>query len=137
MKSEFFVAQMNRLKDRFGDKAMNKSFADLVWREVYDMSEVAFAKACDVWIGNRPHTKPPLLAEFREARMNEQKHKFQDDVRGASYFLSRKSPEETRRHLKLILSKDFGGVDSVSEALEVAKHKQRIAKANNDDGGAA
>jgi hypothetical protein len=127
MTGEQFVAQMSRLRMRFGDKAFDPAFVDLVWREVHDMSVPAFSRFVDVAIGSRPHTKPPLLTDFREARLAESKRKFEDDLRGATDTLKRRAPEEMRKHLRLILSKEFGGVESVGDALEIAKLKRRVS----------
>jgi hypothetical protein len=123
-----FKHQTNRLRIRFGEKHFDEEFLKLVWREVSDMSAHGYQRFCDVLIGSRTANKPPLLSEFREARLSEQKIKFQNDLRGAQNFLEREAPLEIRKHLKTILSKEFGGVESVSEALEVARTKLRIER---------
>lgn len=129
----FFKHQVQRLRTRFGDRNFDNEFVQLVWREVYDMSEQAFIKTVDVFIGSRPTTKPPLLTDFRDARLAEQKRRFEEDLRGATQMLRRRAPEEMRKHLRVILSKDFGGVESVVDALEVAKHRRQVAKADGKD----
>ncbi len=133
MTQDFYRQQLTRLRVRFGEKAMDAEFVMLVWREVHDMSESAFQRFCDVLIGSRTHHKPPLLSEFREARMQEQKIKFDNDVRGAVNFLERKAPAEMHKHLRAILSKEFGGVESVMDAVDVARHRLRMERADKGD----
>lgn len=125
-----FKDQIKRLRTRFGDKNFDAEFIQLVWTEVHDMSEHAFKRFVDVLIGSRTANKPPLLSEFREARQNEQKLKFDNDVRGAAQAL-RRAPEEMRKHLRQVLKADFGGVTSLTDAMEVARIQQRAAKAND------
>jgi hypothetical protein len=134
MDEQFFRGQIGRLRTRFGDRAFDNELVRLIAAEVHDMSEQGFLRFCDVMIGSRPHTKPPLLTEFREARLKESKRRFEDDLRGATNMLNRKAPEEMRKHRRLILSRDFGGVESVNDALEIARHNLQVAKA--DKGGA-
>ena len=134
MSPEFFNTQWQRLVNHFGDRAMNPEFRLLAAREVRDMPESEFQRTVDVWIGSRPHTKPPLIPDFRDARLAVQKRRFEEDVRGASNFLKKRAPEEMRKHLRAILSKEFGAVESVSEALEVARLRYKVAQADNDDG---
>lgn len=127
MTPQDFVADMTRLRQRFGDRAFDQSFADLVWREVHDMSAQAFTRAVDVWIGSRPHTKPPLLSEFREARMNETKRKLDQDTREAVRRVGSVKP------LADVLRPSFGGVSGVRDALEIARIRQRTER-NGKDG---
>jgi len=128
MTKDFFLHQVTRLQTRFGDRAIDAEFVKLVWAEIHEMNEQDFLRAVNVWIGSRPYTKPPLLTEFREARMASSKNKFESDLRGSANFLSRKAPEEMRNKLKQILSKEHGGVDSLRDALEVAKLNLRLKR---------
>lgn len=133
MTQAFFLQQVKRMHVRFGEKALDAEFVQLIWRETHDMSESAFQRFVDVMIGSRTHNKPPLLSEFREARMREQKLKFDNDVRGAAQTLAKQAPEEMRKHLRAILSKEFGSVSSIAEALEVARLRLRLEGANNGE----
>ncbi|MGE0525862.1 MAG: hypothetical protein AB7G93_09670 [Bdellovibrionales bacterium] len=129
MTPEFFKQQWDRLKVRFGDRAMDDEFGRLALAEVRDMSEDAFKRAVDVWIGSRPHNKPPLLSEFREARLAREKRKLEHEASGAAQTL-RKAPEEMKQHMRKILSQEYGGVDSVTDAFEIA----RIRRLSSGDG---
>lgn len=125
MNGIFFQSQVQRLILRFGQRNFDPEFCKLIFREVDGMSEQGFLRFCDVLIGSRTPNKPPLLTDFREARLNEQKHKFENDVRGATQALTRRAPEEMRKYLRQVLSHDYGGVESVKEALEIARLRLR------------
>ncbi len=112
-----FAKQMQRLQTRFGPKAFDAEFVDLVWREVKDMGEQAFTRFVDVMIGSRAPTKPPLLSEFREARLAEHKRSFDNEVRGAARTMAKPITE--------VLRPAFGGVASVKEAFEIARLRLR------------
>lgn len=130
MTENFFSQQWKRLEVRFGAKAMDPELKMLVAREVHDMSERAFQRAVDVWIGSRPHTKPPLLAEFREAALAERKYALDRDTMGALISINRKAPDEMKAQMRGALSKEFGAVSSVKEAMEVARIRQRVDQAD-------
>jgi len=132
MTQEFFRTQLTRLRTRFGERNVDQEFVQLVWREVHDMSEASFKRFCDVLIGSRSANKPPLLSEFREARMNEQKLKFDNDVKAATQMLKRQAPEEMRKHMRQVLSRDFGAVESITDALEIARLRRRMSTDDND-----
>lgn len=134
MTEQFFAEQWKRLEIRFGSKSMDAEFMRLCAREVHDMSDSALKRAVDVWIGSRTANKPPLLSEFREARLAEQKLRFDNDVRGAAntLFGPKGGPSERKAHVLKVLSKEFGNVSSIAEALEVARLRIRVANAAND-----
>jgi hypothetical protein len=125
MSPDFFKAQMARLQTRFTPRAIDNEFVKLVWQACADMSEPGFQRMCDVFIGSRTASKPPLLSDFREGYLLEQKRHFENDVRGATSALKRQAPEDMRRHLRVVLSQEYGGVDSAKDALEIARIKQR------------
>lgn len=129
-----FQAQMQRLITRFGQKAFDPEFSKLVWSEVRDMSEPGFVRFCDVLIGSRTAHKPPLLSEFREARMNEQKLKFENEVRDAAQSL-RRAPAEMREHLRKLLEKEMGaGIETLSDAVELVQLRNRTAGGPEGEG---
>jgi hypothetical protein len=119
MKQEFFKSQIARLQIRFGEKNLDPEFIQLIWREVHDMSDAGFTRFCDVLIGSRTSNKPPLLSDFREARLAEQKLKFQNEAVGAA----RAFENGPKKNLSEVLSGHFGKVGSIAEAIEVAKLK--------------
>ncbi len=130
MTNDFFKAQITRLQVRF-PKALDNEFVMLAWKETHDMSESGFQRFCDVLIGSRTHHKPPLLSEFREARLNEHKRQFDNDVRAAaSVMFGGATPGSRKAHVLRLLSKEYGKVSSVTEAVEVARMKLRVARAN-------
>ncbi len=125
-----FKQQVERLRNRFGLKAFDEELIKLIWREVREMSDAGFVRYCDVLIGSRTPHKPPLIAEFREARLAEEKIRFQNTTIEASKVILRKAPEEMRAHLKQVLSQEFGKVDSAHEAHEIARIRQLIKPEN-------
>lgn len=124
MTNEAFQHQINRLINRFGDKAFGEEFLALVYRECAVMTDYAFTRAVDVWIGHRPHTKPPLLAEFREARLAFEKEQLATTCARASLTMVKANQPA----LKDVLKKEFGAVDSVSDALKIAKLRRRVSE---------
>ena len=135
MTEQFFANQWQRLVTRFGERSMDAEFMRLCANEVHDMSEAAFARFCDVLIGSRTANKPPLLSEFREARLAENKRRFDNEVRGAAnaMFGPSGTPQERKAHVLKVLSKEFGSVSSIAEALEVARLRLRLEGANNGE----
>lgn len=129
MKSDLFVTQIKLLQDRFGEKAFNKSFVDLIWREVCTMNDNDFARTCEVFIGSRPHNKPPLLTEFREARLRYEKFAFERDLQGAAKVLNHPA---LRKPIAEILHRDFGAVESVKDAFEIARLKLKTQKSDGE-----
>lgn len=123
MNQEYFKGQIVRLKERFGEKHFDNQFVLLLWNECHDMGEAWLKRTVDTFIGSRTHNRPPLLSEFREARLAEQKLKFQNDVRSASTHTRRLAPEEMIKNLNATLSKEFGAVGSVKDAFEIARLK--------------
>lgn len=139
MNQPFFISQIERLKSRFGFKHFDPEFVRLVANEIHDMSEHGFKRTCDVFIGSRSVNKPPLLSEFREARLNEEKYKHQPKTgaESAISWLESRTPPEQRERLKLIFAQEFDGAETAAEALAVARRRIREAneKKHDDDNG--
>jgi hypothetical protein len=68
MKPEDFDMQWKRLENKFGFKAMNYELKILASSEVISGDASDFREIINLWVGDLPHTKPPLLAEFRWAK---------------------------------------------------------------------
>ncbi len=119
MTQEQFKSQVSRLIKRFGDRAFDNEFVLLVWREVDTMNAFDFTRTVDVFIGSRSHNKPPLLSEFREARLAIEKNALTRDIRGACTVLQ----HPAMRPLADVLRKDFGAVENVKDALQIARLK--------------
>ncbi len=129
MNEDFFRVQIGRLRTRFGDRAFDAEFVHLVAREVCTMSETGFARTCDVFIGSRPTNKPPLLSEFREARIREEKVRFDNEVRGAAQAMN----WPAKGGLQRFLAKEYPGAKTLNEAVEIKRLRNQIEKADNDD----
>lgn len=127
MTPQTFSVQVQRMQGRFGEKALGKEFIDLIWRECMTMSDGAFIRLADVFIGSRPHHKPPLLAEFREARLNEERVQFQRDLKSAVDAIERKP-------IPAILARiGYPGCKTAWEAVQVQIHRNKVARANGEE----
>jgi hypothetical protein len=127
MSPVFFFEQWRRLQNKFG-KNMDDELKALVSEEVKNMSEPGFKRAVDVWIGSRTVNKPPLLSEFREARLIEERQRFRNETAAAARGFSKHAG-----NIQEALRPAFGGVSSVKEALEIAKHKRLIARSKGEN----
>ncbi len=122
----FFLSQIDRLKRRFGEKHFDIEFIKLVGQEVNSMSDMGLQRFVDVMIGSRTHNKPPLLSEFREARLNEEKQRLSRDGQKWVEEISRPARQ---KGLKKIL-KELYGVSSVKEAIEYERLQKGLREAN-------
>lgn len=130
MRPEFFKSQWERLKMRFGNRAMDDEFGRLVLMEVRSMSETGFARACDVFIGSRTHNKAPLLSEFREARLREEHLRLDNEVHRAAQALN---DPRGGHGLRNYLDKTYGkGCKNLWEAVEIERTRMRIKALNEE-----
>jgi len=120
--------QINRLKSRFGEKAFDDEFVKLAVRELMQMADGNVIRSVDVWIGNRPANRPPLLDDFRQARLTEERVRLQNDISGALQTVN-SGPRE--QGLKAYLAKEFPGCKTLAEAIEVRRLQIKIAKADD------
>lgn len=124
MTQEEFKEQIKRLQVRFGAHHFDIEFCKLAFAEVGEMPAKAFKWAVETWLGHRPAHQPPLLAEFREARLAEEKAQLKRETEGA-----RKSwiGKQSYKGLQQVLVRDYPGAKTVCEAIEIAKKKLRKA----------
>lgn len=127
MTEEFFYPQLARLKARFGVKAFDNEFARLLASELRDVSEPDFLTMVNRMIAERPHTKPPLLVDFREARAKLEQARFNQTV------------EQTAKNifwpagsLGRALHQHYPGAKDLKEAMEIVKLKNKIKRADDD-----
>lgn len=123
MTQTFFVTQMERLKRRFGEKHFDAEFVRLASNEVGKMSERAFERTVDIWIGNRKIHDPPLMALFIEARCAEEKSNLAHSARGALHVVN--GPAQFGG-LKALLKEQFENCTSVNDAVDFVRLKNRI-----------
>ncbi len=145
MTNQFFQTQIDRLKERFGERAFDMQFSKILWMMLDDMDAADFEKMVSTMIANRRHTNPPLEVDFREGYLAIKKIKFTREVEGAARAvygrgilantntsaLGGHTPGERRSHLEGILKKHYG-VTNVADALEVAKIRLKVARANGE-----
>lgn len=127
----FYITQIDRLKRRFGDKNFDAEFIKLAGFEAKLMSDTWFQKTVDTWIGSRAPNKPPLLSEFKEARLSEERIRLNNMTRDAGQVLSHPAKAEG---LKKILKEQFGNAQSVMDAVELLRLKKELKNENNDHG---
>lgn len=130
MTAAFYGSQVIRLQHRFGNRAFDQEFCDLVWRECHTMSDFGFQRLVDVFIGHRTANKSPLLADFREGRLNEEKAKFQNDLKKAV-----ETFEHPAKHdgLKRYLAREYPGCKTLWEAVQVQVLRNKIDSADRGE----
>jgi hypothetical protein len=122
---EFFAQQMSRLKTRFGEKAFDPETQRLIGLEVNDVPSDVLMRCVDSFISSRPHTKPPLVTDFREARLNFKKNEFNRDVDGAVNAM--KVPWQNG--LQKFLAENYPGCKTLNEAVEIERLRIRVKNA--------
>jgi len=130
MEMKILADQLERLKRRFGEKNFDHEFIKLVANEVRSMADYDFVKFCDVLIGTRPPNKPPLISDFREARIRSEKIKF--DFMTSSLAKTLADPAK-HEGLKKVLKEQYGNVTSVNEAIEYKRLQDQLKKADDPD----
>lgn len=128
MTQAFFEMQFERLRTRFGKHAMDDEFKTLVAEATQGMSDHAFKTTIDVFIGSRPHNRPPLVSDFREAKCAEHKKNFDAEVRQVAKVWDSSMREVALEGRKKALTKEFGA-ESIKAAFKVAV--QRFKKASS------
>ena len=126
MELKILADQLERLKRRFGDKNFDAEFIKLVANEVRIMTDYDFIKFCDVMIGTRSPNKPPLISDFREARIAAEKASFTRMLSDGAKILDHPAKGDG---LKKVLKEQFGNVSSVTDAIEWKRLQDQIAKA--------
>jgi len=121
MTREFFDLQIDRLAERFGRRNFDAEFCSLAFTKVAGMAEGQFLRTIERWLGNRKPTNPPLLKDFEMAA------RVHDGPPRAPAEPIEKKPLGT-----ILTSAGFPGCKSVNEAVEVAKHKNQIQRADDD-----
>lgn len=129
MTDSFFRQQMGRLQGRFGAKAFDNEFVKLAWGEVQPMTEDGFRRFCNITIGTRPHNRPPLLTEFREAMLAELKAQRQTTLAD----VARNFEKRNGKSVLEILKPFVGQVRNVAEAVEVRTLQIIREKAKNSN----
>ncbi len=127
MTNPCWLNQKARLIDRFGERNFSKEFSLLVAIECNSMPDQAFVDLVNVLIGSRKPNDPPLIANFRDARLAYERRQFDRDVHGATRAWN--GPARFMG-LKAYLAKDFPGCKSLSEAVEVRRLQIRVARAD-------
>jgi hypothetical protein len=127
MTRECFDHQKTRLIDRFGKNNFSSEFSLLVLIECKTLTDQEFVEIVNFFIGSRPANKPPMVFDFRDARIAKERLRFQRDVDGAA----RAMEIEFQGGLKAYLAKAFPGCRNLDEAVEVRRLQIQVAKAED------
>lgn len=128
MTDECWTYQKSRLIDRFGERNFSREFNLLVAIECKSIPNGDFVDLVNRMIGSRAANRPPLLVDFREARLGIEKRNFDRDVYGAAKVMREPA---MFRGLKAYLAKEFPGCKSLNDAKAVRAHQIQIQKAED------
>lgn len=123
MTEDFYLSQIKRLQIHFGPKAFNSENVRIYGREIAIVSDEFFRNLVDTWIGSRKNGQPPLLPDFREAKLTFERNNLKRECREASGGFNNGLKEVLRKVYK---------VDSLKEAFELERLKARLG---DKDGG--
>lgn len=115
--------QMERFRIRFGERAFDEEFVRLIKRELLNMANDDMIRMTDIMIGTRASTRPPTIVDFREARLNLERNKFNREVQGAVVGWDSTA-------LPRSLEKMWPGARTALEAMEMELLRRQIARAN-------
>ncbi len=77
-------------------------------------------------IGTRPASRPPILTDFRDAKNNAEKLRFEKDVNGAAQAVK----GWDNLALGRALATHYPGCKTVLEAFELARFRLQMERAN-------
>lgn len=127
-----FKEHVERLKQRFGEKAFDLQFVQLIWPEVRDLTEPEFVGLVNFFLGSRTATRPPLVPDFKEGVITIQKKNFQQDLNGAMKSLTKEWPKGSLRRA-LDANPDWKGCKTAWEAVQVQILKNRVKEADKQE----
>lgn len=116
MTREVFDEQIRRLRLRFGERAFDSEFTRLIAGEMQHTTDPDLIYIVSNLISSRPATRPPLMVDFREARLSQEKYKFNQDVSGAADAVFDWSKQ---KGLQAYLDENYPGCKSLWEAVQV------------------
>lgn len=120
--------QKPRFIDRFGAKNFSKEFSLLVLMECRDVSDQDFVEIANFMIGSRSANKPPLLHDFRDARLIKEKAALRRNIEGALNSMQREAKRDSG--LYAFLAKEYGSeCKTLNQAVEIQIERNRIEKA--------
>ncbi len=132
MRTDFFNQQVERLKLRFSPKAFDPESTRLIGREVASLDEETFMRIIDFLITSRTHTKPPLLSDFRDARLRSEKQRLERDVDGALRAMERDASQWSTDGLQKYLKQHYPGCRTLVDAVNVERLKIQVKKAKGE-----
>ena len=127
MTHEVWLTQKARLIDRFGKNNFSPEFSLLVSIECRQLPDSALREIVDALIGNRKPSNPPLIQDFRDARLAFERREFDRDANGARNALDWPAKDGLQKYL----TKAFPGCKTINEAIEVRRLQVQIEKAKH------
>lgn len=124
------AVQIDRLIVKW-PRAFDEETVKLIKREVLEMSDADFTYMVDHFLGTRPHTRPPLMPDFREARLAIEKTRFTKTVKQAARAVEQ---EGERRAVKDLMAEHK--VSNLTELFELAR-LQKLTEPDPGPDGAA
>lgn len=128
MTEHFFRDQMKMIVEDFGPKEYTPLRMRDIWLLCKDLTEDQFAKIVTHFRRTRMLKYPPLPTHFEEEAYRQRQTKFNREVKDTAQNMSIKkgTPEEMRAHMKDVLLGEFGAVDNLSDALEIARLRMKL-----------
>jgi len=129
-----FVKCVAMLRIRFGDKAFDKQFNEILMKLVIDMDAKWFSDTCIAFVGERKHTNPPLIVNFREA-MHKEKNRVAE-TRSWEYnrlMASNERGEPGSDGGWSRVTEVLGNVKNGWEAVQVLNQKKKVNIAQGKD----
>lgn len=120
--------QKSRLIDRFGKNNFSSEFSLLVAIECRSIPDHVFVDMVGAMIGARKPSDPPLIRDFRDARLAYERREYERNLYGAARAMH--SPVLSRG-LQDYLGNHFPGCKTIMEAVEVRRHQIEIQRAED------
>lgn len=79
MKMPEFQAQVQRLKNCFGERVYPSEREKVLWREVASQDDKWFERTCDHFIASRKLNDPPMPVDFAQALREERERTYEND----------------------------------------------------------
>jgi len=118
-----FTLNINNMSQRFGEKSFDAQFVRILWDLVKDQNYDWFQKTCDVFIGERPAHKPPLIVDFREAISKQKQNAFQSNLRRPKKILDEEHRAGVLERIEIIKQFNIDLPESTKKSCRIEEFK--------------
>ncbi len=125
MTKDFFAQQVSRLRSRWKNN-FDSEFVSLLSVQMNTISNDNFLKIVDFFIGNRPNSRPPMLQDFLDERIRQERNEFSQTLRSA---IDAFDTPFTEGGLQKFLAKEYPGCKTLNQAVEVQILKNQVERA--------